>query len=162
MGHLCEVATTASGTCNSTTPYLTLPSSSYDAASRPLSAAYGNGVVATAAYSPLTFELSSLSYAKGATTLFGLNYYYQTNSTYCPTGNALGNNGQIQCIADVSAGTGDSGRSVAYTYDAIGRLLTAKTSGSTQYPAWGLSWTYDRYANRTAQTVSAGSGYTSS
>ena len=27
---------------------------------------------------------------------------------------------------------------------------------------WGLSWTYDRYGNRTAQTVPAGSGYSAS
>jgi RHS repeat-associated protein len=162
VGHLCEVAVSAGANCGSTTGlYLTLPSLNYDAASRPLTATYGNGVVATAAYSPQTAELTSLSYANGSTTLFGLNYYYQQNSTNCPTGNVVGNNGQIQCIADVSSGTGDSGRSVAYTFDALGRLLTANTTGSTQYPAWGLSWTYDRYGNRTNQTVTAGSGYTS-
>ena len=163
VGHLCEVAVTAAANCGTATGlYLTLPSTKYDAASRPLGATYGNGVVFTASYSPLTFELGSLSYANGSTTLFGLNYYYQQNSTNCSTGNAIGNNGQIQCIADVSSGTGDSGRSVAYTYDALGRLLTANTTGSMQYPAWGLSWTYDRYGNRTAQTVTAGSGYASS
>ncbi|MGA8437823.1 MAG: RHS repeat-associated core domain-containing protein, partial [Candidatus Sulfotelmatobacter sp.] len=163
VGHLCEVAATAAANCGTaTTPYLTLASSGYDAASRPLSATYGNGVVATASYTPQTGELATLSYAKSSTTLLGLNFYYQQNATNCPTGNAIGNNGQIQCIADVSSGTGDSGRSVAYTYDPLGRLLTAKTTGSTQYPAWGLSWTYDRYGNRTAQTVTAGSGYASS
>jgi RHS repeat-associated protein len=159
VGHLCQVATSLNSQCNATSPYLALPSSSYDAAGRPLSATYGNGVVATAAYSPQTFELTSLGYAKGTNTLLGLNYYYQQNATYCPAGNAVGNDGQIQCIADVSAGTGDSGRSAAYTYDSLGRLLTANTTGSTKYPTWGLSWTYDRYANRTAQTVTAGSGY---
>lgn len=154
VGHLCTVAVTAAANCGTSTgPYLTIPATSYDAASRPLSATFGNGVVATASYSPLTTELASLSYAKGSTVLFGLNYSY---------GNSIGNNGQIQSIADVSSGTGDSGRSVAYTYDAIGRLLTANTTGSTKYPAWGLSWTYDRYGNRTAQTVTAGSGYASS
>ncbi len=96
----------------------------------------------------------------GAPLLLGLNYYYQQDSTNCPKGNTL-NNGQIQCIVDVSTGAGDSGRSLAYTYDSLGRLLTANTTGSTQYPAWGLSWTYDRYSNRTAQNVTAGNGYTS-
>ena len=162
VGHLCEVAATAAPNCGSSTGlYLTLPSSNYDAGSRPLNATYGNGVVVTASYTPQTGELASLSYAKNSSTLLGLNYYYQQNATYCPTGNAAGNNGQIQCIADVSSGTGDLGRSVAYTYDQLGRLLTANTTGATQYPAWGLSWTYDRYGNRTAQTVTAGSGYTS-
>ena len=37
------------------------------------------------------------------------------------------------------------------------RLSTALTSGSSSYPQWGLKWTYDRYANRTAQTITAGS-----
>jgi RHS repeat-associated protein len=162
VGHLCQVASATSTSCGATSPYLSLPSASYDASSRPLSATYGNGVVATAAYSPTTFELTGLSYAKGTTTLLGLNYYYQQNSTYCPAGNTVGNNGQIQCVADVSAGTGDSGRSVAYTYDQLGRLLTANTTGSTKYPAWGLSWIYDRYGNRTNQNITVGSGYTSS
>src|SRR5450755_3862924 len=44
------------------------------------------------------------------------------------------------------------------TYDGLSRLSTAATVGSTGYPAWGLSWTYDRYANRTAETVTAGTG----
>jgi RHS repeat-associated protein len=162
VGHLCLMASVTTNCSTSTNPYLTLPSTSYDAAGRPLSATYGNGVVATAAYSPQTAELSSLTYVKGSTTLFGLNYYYQQNSTSCPTGNNIGNNGQINCISDVSSGTGDSGRSIAYTYDPIGRLATANTTGSSQYPAWGLAWTYDRYGNRTAQTVTAGSGYASS
>jgi RHS repeat-associated protein len=38
----------------------------------------------------------------------------------------------------------------------------AVTNGSTNYPKWGLSWTYDRYGNRTAQTVTAGSAYSNS
>lgn len=29
------------------------------------------------------------------------------------------------------------------------------TDGSTAYPQWGLQWTYDRYGNRTGQTVTA-------
>src|SRR5262249_960208 len=101
----------------------------------------------------------SLSYTKGATTLFGLNYYYQQSSTTCPSGSVFGNNGQIQCIADFSTGTGDSGRSIHYAYDSVGRMLTAATTGSTQYPAWGLSETYDRYGNRSGQTVTAGNGF---
>jgi len=36
------------------------------------------------------------------------------------------------------------------------------TTGSTGYPKWGLSFTYDRYGNRTAQTVTAGTAPSSS
>jgi RHS repeat-associated protein len=162
VGHLCQVAASASSSCGATAPYVAIPSSSYDASGRPLSATYGNGVAATAAYSPLSFKLTNLAYTKGTNTLLGLNYYYRYDSANCPGGNAIGNNGQIQCVADASSGTGDPGRSAAYTYDSLGRLFTAKTAGSTQYPTWGLSFTYDRYGNRTAQTVTAGSGYNSS
>jgi RHS repeat-associated protein len=51
----------------------------------------------------------------------------------------------------------DNGRTVNYTYDAWSRLKTSATVGSTAYPAWGLSWSYDRYGNRKQQTVTAGS-----
>lgn len=47
-------------------------------------------------------------------------------------------------------------RGRTYTYDALYRLKTAVTTGSTQYPQWGLSWTYDRYGNRTAQNIYSG------
>jgi len=41
-------------------------------------------------------------------------------------------------------------------YDPLLRLSTAVTTGSSGYPQWGLSWTYDRYGNRTAQNKTAG------
>lgn len=43
------------------------------------------------------------------------------------------------------------------TYDALHRLKTAVSTGSTQYSQWRLSWTYDRYGNRTNQTQTHGS-----
>src|SRR5713101_1916914 len=46
-----------------------------------------------------------------------------------------------------------------YTYDPLSRLSTALTTGSTNYPQWGLSWGYDRYGNRRNQTQTAGSVY---
>ncbi|HEV2221644.1 MAG TPA: hypothetical protein VGR84_01440, partial [Candidatus Acidoferrales bacterium] len=49
-----------------------------------------------------------------------------------------------------------SGRSATYTYDSLYRLTNAATTGSTGYPAWGLSESYDRYGNRTAQSTSSG------
>jgi RHS repeat-associated protein len=69
-----------------------------------------------------------------------------------------GNNGQITSITDSM----DSGRTVNYTFDSLHRLSTAVTTGSTNYPKWGLSWTYDRYGNRTSQTVTAGSAFSGS
>ncbi len=162
VGHLCLVAAATTNCTTSTTPYVTLPSASYDAGGRPLNATFGNGVVLTVAYTPGTSEMASLGYGKGTTQALKLNYYFQNDATNCPNGSATGNNTQIQCITDISSGAGDAGRSLAYTYDPLGRLLTAKTTGSSQYPAWGLAWTYDRYGNRTAQTVTAGSAFSSS
>jgi YD repeat-containing protein len=63
-----------------------------------------------------------------------------------------GNNGQITGIGD----SYDAGRTLSYTYDALGRLVTAGTTGSAAYPKWGLSFSYDRYGNRTSQSVTAG------
>jgi len=52
---------------------------------------------------------------------------------------------------------GAAGRTISYTYDALARLATAVTTGSTQFAKWGISETYDRYGNRLNQTVTAGS-----
>ena len=102
-------------------------------------------MAASFGYTPERLLLQSLSYTKPGQTLFSLSYGYTQNG---------GNNGQITNITD----NVDSGRTVNYTYDALYRLKTALTTGSASYPQWGLSWTYDRYGNRTAQTVTNGSG----
>ena len=74
---------------------------------------------------------------------FGLTYSY---------GAAGSNNGQIASITDYV----DNGRSATYTYDALHRLTRAITAGSGNYAAWGLSETYDRYGNRSAQSIYSG------
>ena len=102
----------------------------------------GSGVAATFTYNA-RLQLATLAYAKSGTNLFSLTYNYAT-----------GNNGQIQSITD----NVNSGRTATYSYDAWSRLKTAATTGSAQYPAWGLSWAYDRYGNRKQQSVTAGSG----
>ncbi len=115
---------------------------SYNAAYEPLNLTYGNGITGAFTYNT-RLQLSMLAYTKPGQTLFSLAYGYGT-----------GNNGQIQSITD----NVDSGRTANYSYDAWARLKTAASTGSTQYPAWGLSWSYDRYGNRKQQTVTAGSG----
>ena len=107
-------------------------------------ATYGNGITETLSYSANRGQLASLLYANsGQTTLFGETYSYAQSG---------GNNGQLASIIDSK----DSGRNETYTYDAIGRLTAASTTGSTAYPAWGLSFSYDRYGNRLAQSISSG------
>jgi RHS repeat-associated protein len=155
IGHVCEIAPSTSGCGTSGSPYAT--AYAYNPSGQLTGFNYGNGVSASYSYSPNRSQLTSLSYVKGTQTLFKLNYFYNLDSTNCPNG-APGNDGQIQCVTD----SVDSGRTANYTYDALGRLNAAITNGSTGYPQWGLSWTYDRYGNRLSQTVTAGSGYTSS
>ncbi len=152
IGRLCEIAPLTSACATATAPYAT--GYGYNTASQMTGFNYGNGINVAFGYSSDRMELTSLSYVKGTQTLFGLNYFYHQDSANCPNG-ATGNNGQIQCITD----TVDSGRNVAYTYDTLGRLTSAATKGSTNYPAWGLSFAFDRYGNRTAQNVTAGSGF---
>jgi RHS repeat-associated protein len=141
VARLCEVAPSTTGCGTAASPYAT--GYAYNVASQVTGFNYGNGVAASATYSPDRLQLTSLAYAKGTSTLFSLNYAYGQNG---------GNDGQITGITD----NVDGGRSTAYGYDALSRLVNASTAGSTNYAAWGLSWTYDQYGNRTQQQVTAG------
>ncbi len=151
IGQLCEVAPSTTGCATAASPYGT--GYSYDPAGHLTGFNYGNGVSANLSYSPDRSELTALSYKKGTQTLFSLNYLYKKDSTNCPNA-STGNNGQVQCILD----NVDSGRTASYGYDALHRLTTAVTNGSAAYPQWGLRWDYDRYGNRTNQSVTAGIG----
>lgn len=153
VGQLCEIANATSSCGSSGSPYAT--GYAYNAAGQLTNFNYGNGVSATFGYSTNRSQLTSLLYVKGSNTLLNLSYWYQQDSTNCPSGITTGNNGQIQCITD----SVDSGRTVSYGYDPVGRLTSALTKGSTGFPQWGLAWTYDRYGNRLGQSVTAGSGY---
>jgi RHS repeat-associated protein len=133
----------------------------YDAAGHTTAFTYANGVAAAFAYSPDRSQLATLSYSNSTQTLLLLNYGYKNGQSNCGAGTTAGNDGLIQCIQD-STGTAQAGRSVVYTYDPLARITSAVTTGSTGYPKWGLSWSYDRYGNRLAQTITAGSSYSNS
>ena len=155
IGRLNTVASNTPTSVSATIPFGT----GYNAAGQILSISYGNGVTGTFTYSAARQQLASLSYTVTPTgfatqTLFGLNYGYMNGQADCGTGTTARNDGLIQCIQD----TVDNGRSAVYGYDALNRLTSAITTGSTSYPAWGLSESFDRYGNRLNQTVTAGSG----
>jgi RHS repeat-associated protein len=150
IGRLCEIAPATSGCGTASSPYAT--GYGYNAASQPTGFKYGNGIFASFGFSSDRLQLNCLDYSTtnrsgncthDSTTKFGLSYSY---------GAAGSNNGQIAGITD----SVDSGRSATYTYDALYRLTTAVTTGSTGYPAWGLSESYDRYGNRSAQSIYSG------
>jgi len=99
----------------------------------------------TRTYDPVLQQLTRIQVAATAPPYsgqFDLEYQYPA---------AGSNNGRITAEVDHLA----SNTTVSYTYDAYNRLATANsvTGGTTN---WGLSFSYDVYGNRTAQTVTAG------
>ncbi|MBL8177792.1 MAG: hypothetical protein JNK48_24150 [Bryobacterales bacterium] len=62
---------------------------------------------------------------------------------------ATANNGQITQMKNWM-----TGEEVNYSYDAVGRLTAAATTGVE----WGLTFTYDGFGNKTGQGVTKGSG----
>lgn len=150
IGRLCEIAPSTTGCGSAASPYAT--GFGYNAASLTTGLKYGNGIYASFGFAPDRLQLNCLDYSTtnrngtcthDSTSKFGLTYSY---------GSAGSNNGQISSITDYM----QSGRSATYTYDSLYRLTNAATTGSTGYPAWGLSESYDRYGNRTAQSISSG------
>jgi RHS repeat-associated protein len=153
IGRLCEIAPSTTGCGTASNPYAT--GYGYNVASQVTGFKYGNGIYASLGFSPDRLQLNCLDYSTtnrgttcthDSTTKFGLSYSY---------GSAGRNNGRISSITD----SVDNGRTVTYTYDPLSRLSTALTTGSANFPQWGLSWGYDRYGNRKSQTLTAGSGY---
>jgi RHS repeat-associated protein len=47
---------------------------------------------------------------------------------------------------------------MSYGYDPLQRVASANSCGSSAFPKWGLSESFDRYGNRWNQTLTAGSG----
>jgi RHS repeat-associated protein len=150
IGRLCAIAGQTSGCSTMTNPYAS--GFGYNTAFEPTGFQYGNGLYASFGFSPDRLQLNCLDYSPtnrngtcthDGTTKLGLTYAY---------GSAGSNDGQIASITD----SVDNGRSATYTYDPLQRLSTAVTTGSSAYPQWGLAWTYDRYGNRTAQNLTAG------
>ena len=150
IGRLCEVAPSTTGCGTAASPYAT--SYSYNTASLVTGLKYGNGIYGSFGFSPDRLQLMCLDYsttnrsgncAHDSTSKFGLTYSY---------GTAGSNNGQISSISDYV----QPGRSITYAYDALYRMTNAATTGSTNFPAWGLGESYDRYGNRLSQTISSG------
>jgi RHS repeat-associated protein len=150
IGRLCEVAPSTTGCGSASSPFVT--GLGYSAASQLTGFKYGNGVYASFGFSADRLQLNCLDYsttnrngscAHDQTTIFGLTYSY---------GSAGSNNELLSSVSD----SVDNGRNATYAYDALSRLTQATTAGSTNFPAWGLSETFDRYGNRLAQTAISG------
>jgi RHS repeat-associated protein len=151
IGRLCEIAPSTTGCGTASSPFAT--GFGFNSANQVTGFKYGNGIFASFGFSSDLLQLNCLDYSTtnragtcthDSTTKFGLSYSYGASGS---------NNGQLGGTTDYV----DSGRNATYTYDSLYRLTNASTPGSANYPAWGLSETYDRYGNRTDQNQTAGS-----
>ena len=102
----------------------------YTLAGQMLSMVNGGTTLETRSYN----DLGQLTRQTG----FGLDYEYRYNAA---------NDGRIQSRKDWV-----SGEDVQYQFDTLGRLSSAATVG----PEWGLSFTYDGFGNKLAQSVTKG------
>jgi hypothetical protein len=102
----------------------------------------GNGVNESYGYSNDRLQMTSQTATKGST-LMSLNYSYTASAGASGVETTAGNSGQLMSIAAGSTINGQA-RNQAFTYDNVGRLVTA--SG---WSAWGRRFAYDRWGNRT-------------
>jgi len=127
QGRVSGVSTRA----NSTAPAVTLASNiTYEPFGPLASLTYGNGLVMTRTYDA-DYRLTGIVTRSGATMIQNLSYAYDAKS-------------QLLSIKDALT----PAQSEAFTYDALGRLLTA----SGAFPT--ISYTYDADSNRLTSTQS--------
>ena len=119
----------------------------YGPTGQPTALSYGNGLVETLSYNNRLQpqQLSTIN----STTL--ANVLSMTLSFVDPVSGH--NNGNLISMSATGAQV-ISGRS--YTYDSLNRLTTMSAPGDSS-ACTGLSWTYDAWGNRSAQTVTGGS-----
>jgi len=114
----------------------------YNEASQVTALSLGNGTAESYTFSTDgRLQLASQSVTKGAATLLSLSYSYSASAGQMGTGTSAGNTGQIVSISGTVNGLS---RNQAFSYDNVGRLLTA--SG---WSSWGRRYGYDRWGNRT-------------
>jgi RHS repeat-associated protein len=102
----------------------------------------GNGATESFGYSNDRLQLTSQTVTKGSNTLLNLSYGYEAGAGQMGSGSTTGNSGQLVIVNGTING---QGRNQAFTYDNVGRLVTA-----TGWGAWARRHDYDRYGNRTA------------
>jgi RHS repeat-associated protein len=112
----------------------------YNNAGQVTNVALSNGINETYGYSADRLQLTSQTATKGST-LMSLTYSYSALGSAFGAGTTPGNTGQL---ASISGTINSQSRNQAFTYDNLGRLLTA-----TGWSAWTRRFAYDRWGNRT-------------
>jgi len=112
----------------------------YNSAGQVTNVALANAVNETYGYSADRLQLTSQTATKGST-LMSLTYVYSALGGAFGAGTTPGNTGQL---ASISGTINSQSRNQAFSYDNLGRLLTA-----TGWSAWTRRFAYDRWGNRT-------------
>jgi RHS repeat-associated protein len=102
----------------------------------------GNGTTESFGYSDDRMQLTSQTVTNGGNTLLSLSYGYGAGAGQMGSGSTSGNSGQL---VSVNGTVNGQVRNQAFTYDNVGRLVTA-----TGWGAWARRFDYDLYGNRTA------------
>lgn len=120
----------------------------YNAAGQVTAMTSGSGVNEVYTYSRDRLQLTRQTATKSGSTLMDLNYSYASMTGASGVGTTVGNSGQLMATTNnpssqPSTINGQT-RNQAFTYDDVGRLVTA--SG---WNAWQRRYAYDPWGNRT-------------
>ena len=102
----------------------------------------GNGTTENFGYSNDRLQLTSQTVTKDGSPLMSLNYGYDAVAGHMGNGSKPGNSGHVVRVTGTING---QSRNQAFTYDNLGRLVTA-----TGWETWARRYDYDRHGNRTA------------
>lgn len=102
----------------------------------------GNSATESFNYSNDRLQLTRQRVTKDNSTLLDLSYLYDAVAEKMGSGSTAGNSGQLVSISGTING---QSRNQAFTYDNVGRLVTA-----TGWGTWERRYDYDRQGNRTA------------
>jgi RHS repeat-associated protein len=124
---------------------------SYNTAGQMTGGTLGNGVVEAFGYSPDRLQLSSQTATKNGNTLMSMLYTYQASSGQSGASTTPGNTGQLM---GVTANIAGASRGQQFTYDNVGRLVTASGWNASTHRRFD----YDRLGNRTGVWDATSSG----
>ncbi len=102
----------------------------------------GDSTTESFTYSDDRLQLTRQKVMRGGATLLDLSYGYQAGAGQMGNSTNVGNSGQL---VSVSGTINNQSRNQAFSYDNVGRLVTA-----TGWGVWARRFDYDRYGNRTA------------
>ena len=119
-----------------------LSAMTYNTAGQVTGFSLGNGVVTAFGYSTDRLQLTTQTATKNGNPLMSLTYTYQASDGQSGASTTAGNSGQLM---GVTANISGASRNQQFTYDNVGRLVTAGGWNSTT----NRRFAYDKYGNRT-------------